>query len=145
MERFHQTLKKWLRTQRPARTVRELQAQLDAFRTYDNTIRPHRALARRTPAQAFIGPDARPAASPTSPGVNTHHWRTRQDRIDKSGIVTLRHNSRLHHLGVGRAHAGTKVLILVKDLNVRIITQDGELLRELVLDPAKDYQKQAKP
>jgi len=43
---------------------------------------------------------------------------------------------RLHHIGVGRAHARTRVLILIHDLNVGIINAaTGELLRELVLDP----------
>jgi transposase InsO family protein len=50
VERFHQTLKRWLAKQRPARSVAQLQAQLDRFRHYYNTIRPHRALNRRTPA-----------------------------------------------------------------------------------------------
>jgi transposase InsO family protein len=142
VERLHQTEKKWLRTQPTAATVRQLQRQLDTFRAYYNNVRPHRALGRHTPAQAYNG---RPKASPAAPGIDTSHWRTRQDRIDKSGIVTLRHNSRLHHIGVGRGHAGTKVLILAKDRDIRIITDHGELLRELVLDPAKDYQKQATP
>ena len=142
VERFHQTEKKWLRTQPAASTVAGLQRQLDTFRDYYNNVRPHRALGRRTPAQAY---SARPKASPATPGFDTSHWRTRQDKIDKSGLVTLRHNSRLHHIGVGRAHAGTTVLILVKDLDVRVITRNGEPLRDLVLDPAKDYQKQPTP
>jgi transposase InsO family protein len=141
VERFHQSEKKWLRTQPPPATVHQLQRQLDVFRGYYNNVRPHRALGRRTPAQAYT---ARPKASPTAPGIDTSHWRTRQDKIDKSGLVTLRHNSRLHHIGVGRRHAGTQILILVKDLDVRIITRNGELLHELVLDPAKDYQPQPK-
>lgn len=49
VERFHQTLKKWLARQPPARTLRQLQTQLDTFRRYYNTVRPHRALDRRTP------------------------------------------------------------------------------------------------
>lgn len=39
VERFHQTLKKWLAKQRPARTVAGLQAQLDRFRRYYNQER----------------------------------------------------------------------------------------------------------
>jgi len=35
-------------------------------------------------------------------------------------------------------------LILVDDLHVQIVTTDGELLRELHLDPTKDYQPQTK-
>ena len=35
---------------------------------------------------------------------------------------------------------GTRVLVLVDGLRVRVITEDGELVRELVLDPTRDYQ-----
>ncbi|MBA2444703.1 MAG: IS481 family transposase, partial [Nocardioidaceae bacterium] len=61
VERFHQTQKKWLTAQRPAPTVATLQRQLDRFGVYYNTVRPHRALSRRTPAQAYT---ARPKAVP---------------------------------------------------------------------------------
>jgi len=68
----------------------------------------------------------------------------RRDRVDADGRLTLRHNSRLHHIGIGRRWAGTKVLILARDLELRIITQhDGELIRQLTLDPSRDYQPQA--
>jgi hypothetical protein len=61
--------------------------------------------------------------------------------IDHSGVVTLRHHGKLHHIGVGRTHAGTHVLLLVHDLHVRIIdAATGELLRDLTLDPARNYQ-----
>ena len=33
-----------------------------------------------------------------------------------------------------------RVLMLVAGLDVRIVSEDGELLRELVLDPSRDYQ-----
>ena len=56
-------------------------------------------------------------------------YRLRRDRVDGGGAVTLRHDSRLHNIKVGRAPAGTKVLMLVAGLDVRIVTQDGELLR----------------
>ena len=142
VERFHQTLKKWLGKQPRAQTLPQLQAQLDIFRGYYNTIRPHRALGRRTPQQAYL---ARPKATPTGTPLDDSHYRIRHDRIDSCGKLTLRHNSRLHHLGIGRRHAGTNVLILVHDLHIRILNTDGELLRELQLDPTKDYQPQAKP
>jgi hypothetical protein len=41
---------------------------------------------------------------------------------------------------VGRHYAGKRVLMLVAGLDVRIVSEDGELLRELVLDPSRDYQ-----
>jgi transposase InsO family protein len=142
VERFHQTLKKWLAAQPQARTLLQLQTQLDTFRAYYNTVRPHRALSRRTPQQAY---DARPKAIPTTTPLDDSHYRIRHDKIDPSGVFTLRHNSRLHHVGVGRRHAGTDILVLVHDLHIRVLTTDGELLRELHLDPNKDYQRQPKP
>lgn len=141
VERFHQTLKRWLAKQPRAATVAQLQAQLDTFAGYYNTIRPHRAVHRRTPAQAFT---ARPKAGPTG-AATAGHYRIRTDKIDPSGVITLRHNSRLHHIGIGRAHAGTRVLILAADLHIRVITKHGQLLRELTLDPSRDYQPQHKP
>jgi len=103
--------------------------------------RPHRAVGRRPPAAAF---EARPKATPSRPGhVFPSHYRIRHDRIDRSGVITLRYNSRLHHIGLGRAHAGTRVLVLVADLDVRVLSDDGGLLRELTLDPSKDYHRRA--
>ncbi len=140
VERFHQTLKKWLAKQPQATTLRQLQGRLDWFRRYYNSERPHRALGRRTPRESF---EARPRAMPTKRGLPIPgHYRVRQYRIDRAGTITLRYNSRLHHIGVGRKHAGARVLVLVADLDVRVLTQEGELLRELTLDPSRDYQPQ---
>jgi hypothetical protein len=53
---------------------------------------------------------------------------------------------RPHHIGVGRTHARTRVLILVHDLNIRIIkATTGELLRDLILHPTCDYQPTGAP
>jgi hypothetical protein len=55
-------------------------------------------------------------------------------------------NGRLHHIGIGRTHAGTRVLLLVQDHHIRVIhAATGELLRELVLDPTSDYQPTGGP
>ena len=89
-----------LRGQPPAATLPQLQRQLDAFRGYYNTMRQHRALHRRTRAQAY----ARPKATPTGAIIDAAHWRTRQDKIDRSGVVTLRHSRRLHHIGLLDPH-----------------------------------------
>jgi transposase InsO family protein len=136
VERFHQTLKRWLDRHAPAGSVSELQTLLDRFRTYYNEVRPHRALDRMTPADAFA---ARPKATPSGPIVEAP-FRLRRDRIDGAGAVTLRHDSRLHHIKVGRRFAGTRVLMLVAGLDVRIVNEDGELLRSLTLDPSTGYQ-----
>lgn len=142
VERFHQTLKKWLTRQPRARTVATLQNQLDRFTVYYNTQRPHRGVGRRTPTDAYT---ARPKAGPVRRGIriDEQHYRVRRDRVDSNGKLTLRHNSRLHHIGLGRRHAGTRVLMLVCELDIRIIGEDnGELLTTLTLDPSRDYQRQ---
>ncbi|MCW2572446.1 MAG: Integrase catalytic region [Frankiales bacterium] len=65
-------------------------------------------------------------------------------RRDGNGKRTLRHNSRLHHIGMGRRHAGKPLLMLVHDLHIRIVTTSGQLPRELQLDPSRDYHPQPK-
>jgi transposase InsO family protein len=144
-ERFQQTLKKWLRAQpdQPP-TVAELQALLDRFTDEYNQRRPHRSLPHRaTPATLH---ESMPKALPGPITDPATHDRVRHDRVDKAGSVTLRHNSRLHHIGVGRTHAGTCVILLVQDLQIRIVNAaTGELLRDLVLDPTRDYQPTGAP
>jgi transposase InsO family protein len=143
VERFWQTLKKWLAAQHQPADLAQLQALLDTFTAYYNTRRPHRSLPHRaTPATAY---HARPKAAPGQPGT-TSHDRIRADRIDTDGKLTLRYNGKLHHIGIGRTHARTRVLMLVHDLEVRVINAaTGELLRELTLDPERNYQPTARP
>jgi len=138
VERFHQTIKNWLATRPPARNLRALQAQLDSFRRYYNLERPHRALGRRTPAEAYA---ARPKAVPRSAPILDPHFRVRRDRVNQ-GVITLRHDSRLHHIALGRRNDGLHVLVLVRDLDIRVLAEDGQLLRQLTLDPSRDYQPQ---
>ena len=142
VERFHQTLKKWLTGQPRAASITELQTQLDTFVEIYNRHRPHRELPHRaTPATAYT---ARPKAIPGK-RLDTHD-RVRTDRIDQFGKLSLRHAGRLHHIGIGRTHAGTRVLLLVQDLNIRIINAaTGELIRQLTLDPTRDYQPRGTP
>jgi transposase InsO family protein len=139
VERFHQTLKLFLAQQAPAEAIAHLQLQLDAFRTIYNQQRPHRALGGRTPLQAF---NARLKASPSlaQPQVD---YRIRRDRLDAGGRVTLRYLSRLRHFHVSYKHRGQAVLLLVAGDHVRVIAEDGALLRELTLDPSRDYQRSA--
>jgi transposase InsO family protein len=145
VERFQQTMKNWLRAQpvQPA-TIDQLQALLDRFATEYNTTRPHRSLPHRaTPAATYA---ARPKASPGSDRGTDTHDRVRTDKISKAGNVTVRYNGRLHHIGIGRTYAGTYVLLLVEDLNIRVIhAATGELLRELTLNPSRDYQPTGRP
>jgi integrase-like protein len=119
-------------------TLVELQRQLDGFTGYYNARRPHRALGGRTPLQAY---SARVKAQPNAEATPATHFRVRQDKVDAQGAVTLRHDSRLHHIGIGRAHKGRAVKLLVADRDIRVLASDtGEPIRQLTLDPSRDYQ-----
>ena len=103
---------------------------------YYNAIRPHRALGGRTPLQAY---SARVKARPAAQAPATH-FRVRQDKVDATGTVTLRYDSRLYKIGIGRAHKGRAVKLLIADRRIRVIDLQGELIRELMLDPSRNYQ-----
>ncbi|HEY8736619.1 MAG TPA: IS481 family transposase [Candidatus Dormibacteraeota bacterium] len=136
VERFHQSLKRFLAKQPAPTSVAMLQLQLDTFRSYYNQQRPHRALDGRTPLVAF---NARLKAGPKTPAPAAH-YRVRKDRVDSCGRVTLRYLSRLRHIAVGRAYARQRVRLLVADADVRVIAEDGSLIRQLTLDPSRVYQ-----
>lgn len=84
------------------------------------------------------------ALDKATPGFNnpnlTVHTRVRHDKLDRDGKFTLRYNSKLHHVGVGSAHKHRRVTVLVADLDIRVLSTEGELLRHLTLDPTRDYQ-----
>jgi transposase InsO family protein len=145
VERFQQTMKNWLNAQpdQPA-TIGQLQTLLDLLAAIYNHQRPHRSLPHRaTPATLY---ESMPKAVPGEVTGPTTHDRIRHDTVDKAGSVTLRYRSHLHHIGIGRTHAGTCVILIVQDLNIRIVNAaTGELLRELTLDPSRDYQPTGAP
>jgi transposase InsO family protein len=136
IERFHQTLKKWLASKPRARNVQELQALVDQFRHIYNTTRPHKALRGQTPAKVYA---ARPPATPSQGGLFGRS-RTRTDTVDNSGKISLRRDGRMHHLGAGRAYAGRKVFLIIDARNV-IVTdyRSGEIFSEHTIEPARSY------
>jgi transposase InsO family protein len=145
VERFQQTMKKWLRAQpQQPTTLSELQSLLDTFVAHYNQHRPHRSLPHHaTPATIYT---TVPKATPNSDRTNDTHDRTRHDKIDKAGSVTLRIAGRLRHIGVGRTYARTDVILLVQDLHVTIINAaTGVILRDLIIDPRRDYQPTGQP
>ena len=92
---------------------------------------------RSTPAD----PRPPPATAPTTPtNASAATASTRQ------GKITLRHGGTLYSIGIGRTHARTRVIVLVQDLDIRIIdATTGELIRELTLDTTKRYQSTGRP
>lgn len=139
VERFQQTLKKWLTAQPDAGTLDELQNQLDAFVDEYNHRRPHRSLGRTTPATKYT---LLPKATPGHTDIEGH-YRIRHDIVGDTGTVTLRHGGTLHHIGIGRTHARTHIIMLIDNLDIRVVDPNtGELLRQLTLDPNRIYQPQ---
>jgi hypothetical protein len=141
IERFHQTLKFWLAQQPKAKTIGDLQTQLDKFRNIYNTQRPHTSLNRQTPHHVYHDTiKAKPIV-----GVLEEHFRVRYDRIDTTGKVTLRRAGEMHKLGVGRAHAGERVILLVDQTTVTVTHQhSGEVLGDYDIEPTKKYWSKTK-
>ena len=136
IERFHQTLQRWLRARPPAWTAPDLQHQLDEFREYYNEHRPHRALDRRTPDEAYR---ATPKAAPAGPRAQ-QHYRLRYDRLDPKGKMSLRRAGKMHHLGIGTAHARKRVLAFSDDTHVTVVgLTTGEILSVHLIQPEKAY------
>lgn len=135
VERFHQTLKRWLIARPLPATLADTQTLLNEFRHVYNSERTHRALPPgTTPAAAYT---ARPKAHPGPP---TDTFRIRHDTVDQFGKLTLRHGSRLHHLGIGRPHAATPVLILVTTTTVTVVSKTShQLIASHTIDPTRNY------
>jgi transposase InsO family protein len=139
VQRFQQTLKNWL-SALPVQpeTFADLQAVLDTFTAYYNKRRPHRSLRGATPATTYAArpkatPDARAGASPD---------RVRADHVGKTGTVTMRHDGHLHHIGIGRQHAGAPILLMAQNSQIRIIhARTREFLRDVILDPHGQHER----
>jgi len=131
VERFHQTLKKWLRQQPQAETLEDLQHQLDCFRGIYNHHRPHRSLDRQFPATVWeqapkSGPADRPLGSPTSVYRGTVI----------NGRLTVGHS---YQVSLGAAHNNQPALAVVTGTACHVFI-DGRLIRHLALDPTRRVQ-----
>src|SRR5437588_2086542 len=136
-ERFHQTLQRWLAARPTARTIAELQTQLQEFRQHYNESRPHRALDRRTPGEVYR---TTPKALPPNNANTAGHYRLRYDRLDTKGKMTLRRAGRMHHLGVGTTHARKRVLAFADEHHITVAElTTGELLSRHLIEPNKTY------
>lgn len=135
IERFHQTLKRYLAQQPKAESIQQLQQQLDEFTIRYNRERPHSSLGQKTPH--FVYHDTVKAKPETS---LSDVYRIRRDRVDKTGKVTLRRAGILHKLGIGRAFALAPVLVLVDEKMVTVTHRHtGEVLSQHVIEPSRNY------
>lgn len=136
IERFHQTLKKWLSEQEAGVDLKELQQQLDEFRTVYNTQRPHKALEMRTPQSCY---EATIKATPKA-AKDKEHYRVRYDIVDQFGRLSLRRAGKMHHLGVGIENQFKKVILIVDHYKVSVVEKKtGEVLSQHTIEPTRSY------
>lgn len=135
IERFHQTLKRWLTAHPAPTTLRDLQRELDRFREHYNEHRPHRGNDRHTPGDAYR---ATLKALPSTPREG--HYRIRYDHVGSNGKMSLRRAGRMHHLGIGAHHHGKRVIALIDETTVTVIHLDtDEILSTHNIDPTRSY------
>lgn len=139
VERFQQTLKKWLRRQPLAADLAALQAQLDRFCAIYNHQRPHQGINRTIPIDRWnTGPHAKPADEPLPhPDFTTHRF---ENRVTSDGRVPA--DALSIHIGV--EWAGQTALVLVNHDHATVLI-DGQLVRYLTLNRSRPYQPSGRP
>jgi transposase InsO family protein len=136
IERFHQTLKKWLLSKPRAENLNQLQLQLDEFRELYNNQRPHKALGMKTPQEAY---QKTIKATPNKCNVR-EVYRTRNDHVDELGKISLRRAGKMHHLGVGIDKKLKKVIVITDHYKVMVVEKKtGEILSQHKIIPSKTY------
>jgi len=141
VERFQQTLKKWLRRQPLARSLVELQTQLDAFSQIYNFERPHQGIGRETPisrwqASPAAGPAEHPLEHPTFPRPIV-----REVKVCNEGQVVVGSKLRIH---IGAAYIGAAATVMLDGTYANVYI-DGKLVRHLKIDYTRTYQPSGKP
>ena len=136
IERFHQTQKRWLTQQARCNTIEELQQQLNEFTNIYNTKRPHKAIGLKTPETAY---NATIKAKPEGTTLSGH-YRVRFDSVDKFGKISIRRGGKMHHLGLGRIHAKTPVIILIDESKATVThATTGEVLTTHIIQQNQSY------
>jgi transposase InsO family protein len=136
VERFQQTLKKWLRRQPFAADLAELQAQIDAFVAYYNHERPHRGIGRRTPAERWA---ATPPAINLGVALPSRAFHT-DVLVNDRGIARLGR----YRISVGVEWRGRTARIHHDDTHAAVFI-NHKLIRALTLDPTRSYQPSGRP
>jgi transposase InsO family protein len=125
VERFHQTMKKWLAAHDPATTIDELQRAIDEFVDYYNSQRPHRSLHRRTPLDVWnTTPRSGPANQPLGLPTVVHHTRV-YDGVAWAGR---------YRITLGVEHNDNEATTVITGENCHVFI-DGHLKREFTINP----------
>jgi transposase InsO family protein len=137
IERWHQTLKKWLRRRPLADSLEALQAQLDRFIDYYNNQRPHRGIGRITPTERW---------KQTPPAINLATAiagpARRSDGTVDNGCAKI--DGQRYRIHLGRRYDGQPFAVYHDDTHAAVYV-DGLLLRALTLDPSRSYQPSGRP
>jgi transposase InsO family protein len=134
VERFQQTMKKWLRRRserlgRIAADIAELQAWIDEFITYYNTVRPHRGIGRVTPMERW---NATPRATVTHTALPAPPAKL---TADNRGVVSF-HKWRIM---LGVSHHNEPVHLHLDNTGHADIYTGVTLIRRVHLDPDRHY------
>lgn len=142
VERFQQTLKKWLRKQPLAADIVELQAQLDTFANHYNHERPHQGIGRVTPATRWHASDrAQPSPDPLEHPDYAPRTPIRHDlTVSVEGTVGIGY----YTIHIGVTHAGRAAVVMADERWVNVYI-DGLLIRHSRLDHTRRYQPSGKP
>jgi transposase InsO family protein len=145
VERFQQTLKRWLRRQDHrhglARDLTELQARLDAFCRYYNEQRPHQGIGRVTPLtrwQASLPAAAADTPLPhpePAPRPEPHHV-----IVNDQGVAIIDGL----RIGVGSQWARCDVTVII-DRTHATVFHNTALVRHLRLNRTRRYQPTGRP
>lgn len=130
VERFQQTLKRWLRSQDPPQDIDELQRLLERFCLHYNNERPHQSLGRQTPISRW---SAIPRATASGEKIRSPVLR---------GSGTCLNGVMAAHgwlIGVGAEYSNKPGEVLI-DGTFAMVFIEGRLIRSLELDTTKAYQ-----
>ena len=106
-ERFHQTCSAGSTPDRSLPAARNCNANSTSSATTTTSSAPTaRWAATHQPTPTARPPKQLPPARPRA----QQHYRLRYDRLDAKGKMSLRRAGRMHHLGIGAAHARKRVL-----------------------------------
>jgi transposase InsO family protein len=139
VERFQQTLKKWLAARRRHLTsLTLLNACLDDFVDYYNHQRPHRGIGRMTPYARWA------ATKPAGPNPTPLPPRPRP--IDPDTIrlerPVIAGNVHAHNriIRIGAHHEGRTAHVVIRSNDHLAIYIEDQLIRTLTVDPTRRYQ-----
>jgi len=137
VERFQQTLKKWLRAQDPFTSLDALQDALDGFCAYYNHERPHRGIGRVPPHERWA---ATPRVASTGQPLPPPAILKAQLAVNRHGQVDFAIDDQPQfRAALGIAHAGKTADVLLDHDHVAVFI-NSRLVRYFQLDRSHRFQ-----